>query len=140
MGALFFSDTILKEIPPKKSRVNFSLMIENLQMIENVHQGKVSVALEKLYLNKTRNHLIFILSDSLDTLDEKYMRALAQRNDIVWFHIFDSYENTLALDVPIHLADDKKHLITSSSEKKRLAYEKLRFEKILAFEKTIRHL
>jgi hypothetical protein len=140
MGSLLFSDVINKQIPPKKSRANFSLMLDSFENIESKASSNINVALEQLYNQKVKNHLIFILTDSLENIDEKKLRALALKNDLVWFHIFDSYENTLSLDTPVHIIDNKRHLITHTDEKKRIAYENLRKEKITTFEKMIRNV
>ena len=140
MGSLFFSDTINKQIPPKKSRTNFSVMLDSFENSKSNTLSNINIALEHLYNQKIKNHLIFILTDSLENLDEKKLRALAIKNDLIWFHIFDSYENTLSLDIPVHITDKKHHLITTTDEKKRAVYENLRTEKIITFEKMIRNV
>lgn len=167
MGSIHFSDTILRQIPPKKSRANFSLMIDMFEETKKRHaelvsaskdrrdpeinsgwlrnaitswtkQSNIEIAIDELYKRRTKNHLIFILTDSLTPPNEKKLRALAHGNDLVWFHIFDSYENTLKLDSPIHLTDKKSHILAMPDEKKRIEYEKFRTEKIKNFEKNIR--
>ena len=138
MGSIYFSDEILRVIPPKKSRANFALMVDTFEHLTSPAQSKATIAIDELYRKKTKNHLIFIISDSLEALDEKKLRALASRNDLVWFHIFDSYENTLRLDAPIHLTDKKSHLLAVPDEKKRSEYERFRTEKIKHFESIVR--
>jgi len=98
----------------------------------------VNCAIDWLYATKTKNHLIFFLTDSLETIDIKKMRALSQKNDIIWLHIFDSFENTLKSNLPVKLTDKKSSVIATQDTKKQHQYEQLRTEKLTAFEKQIR--
>jgi len=138
LGALYFADTIEKYIPPKKTRANFSLMINTLPELEKKTWSNVNCAIDWLYATKTKNHLIFFLTDSLETIDIKKMRALSQKNDIIWLHIFDSFENTLKSNLPVKLTDKKSSIIATQDTKKQHQYEQLRTEKLTAFEKQIR--
>jgi hypothetical protein len=43
-----------------------------------------------------KNNLIFILTDDVDLIDDNNLRLLAFSNEIMFFNIFDYFENNLS--------------------------------------------
>ena len=77
---------------------------------------------ENLCQKHIRNHLIFILSDSLEFPKEQYFRSIAEQNDCVFIHIFDTFENTLEKENIHIIGNDTDLFIDTSDEKKRVYY------------------
>lgn len=44
---------------------------------------------------KLKNNLLFILSDEMDVTNDKNLKVLSLKNEIVYINIFDDFENTL---------------------------------------------
>ena len=51
---------------------------------------------EALRQKRIKNHLIFLLTDSVDLPEESSLRSVLEQNDCIVIHIFDSFENTLS--------------------------------------------
>jgi len=108
-----------------------------LKMMNN--NFSLNNAIEILYKQKTRNKLLFFLTDYF--LDEScfpQIRALAQSNDLVWFHIFDRFENTLSAEVTTHIIQNWENLTITPNKEKQQQYIELRKNKLKQFENSIR--
>lgn len=90
------------------------------------------------FLNKIRlkNTFLFILTDKMNVKDDKNLKILALKNDVVFVNIFDEFENTLET-----LAENsgvlwfisnlwKRFFIDNLNEKKKEEYRELRKNKI----------
>ncbi len=147
-------------LPIKKGKIQLSLLLQKIESFSNPHQESslrgtkqsstlasqtinnsfsLSNTIKTLYKQKTRNKLLFFLTDIF--LDEScfhQIRALAQANDLVWFHIFDKFENTLSTEVTTHMIQNWENITITPNEKKQQKYTELRRNKIKQFEKSIR--
>lgn len=97
-----------------------------------------------LFLNnlKIKNNLVFIITDKLD-FDERLFKIASLKNEIIFIHIFDDFENTLAwLDGIINFVwDDWKNIIINLNDKKKVKeYLSYRFEKLENFRKKLAKL
>lgn len=97
VGAWFFADSIAGEYATKKGRDHLQRIYNDLAAFSNDSQELLSLKnlVRQLFQKKIKNHLIFILSDSLDLPDAHEFRSLADQNDCVIIHVFDTFENTL---------------------------------------------
>lgn len=92
---------------------------EKLRDRKDAQESLISPLIKELFKKKVRNHLIFLFTDSLETLPEKEFRTIADQNDLVFIHIFDTFENTLQGSL-VHTVDDV--YIDASDDTKRQAY------------------
>lgn len=98
-GVWFFSDTIEKTYKIEKGAAHLQDMHAHLDSIllqEKRKESSLPLVIEMLCQKRIKNHLIFILSDSLELPKEQHFRSLAEQNDCIFVHIFDTFENTLA--------------------------------------------
>jgi hypothetical protein len=51
---------------------------------------------EYLQRQNLRNNLVFVLTDETDLIDDKNLKLLSFSNQIIFFNIFDYFENNLA--------------------------------------------
>ena len=76
-------------------------------------KSDVSTVVQYLLNNKVRHSLICIICDDfVDTIPG--LAALAQLNDVVFFHCFDEYETTLE--------SEKKHGLLGAGKKSRTVW------------------
>lgn len=96
IGAWFFGSAVYAQYPAKKGRDNLQ-RISNSLMEPGILSGTSSLpaVLHELFHNKIKNHLIFILTDSVELPDSHEFRSIADQNDCILVHIFDTFENTL---------------------------------------------
>ncbi|HBY74664.1 TPA: hypothetical protein DEG21_02040 [Patescibacteria group bacterium] len=57
--------------------------------------SNINNILEILFKKQKRNSIIFIMSDYLDEINDKYFKALSTKNDIIFINVFDDFENNL---------------------------------------------
>ncbi|MCA9773135.1 MAG: DUF58 domain-containing protein [Myxococcales bacterium] len=96
VGAILFTDTVEKFIPPKKGKKHVLRLIRDLLHFEP--QGKatdVGAALEFLNRVATRKSLVFLISDFIA---EGYARSLnqtARRHDLIAVNVSDPLERAM---------------------------------------------
>lgn len=78
--------------------------------------------MEDLFGKRIRNHLVFIFSDSLEFPEEQHFRSIAEQNDCIFIHIFNTFENTLAGASEHILTRSGDIFIDASDENKRERY------------------
>lgn len=100
----------------------------------------LSPVIENLCEKRIKNHLIFILSDSLELPKESQFRSLAEQNDYVFIHISDTFENTLMGENMHIIAQNKDIFIDTADEKKREQYIQERSIELEKFRHTITKL
>jgi|GEM_PF-2195463 len=92
---------------------------ETFRAKSDTHESSLSLIIKELFKKKIRNHLIFLFTDSLEALPQKEFRTLADQNDLVFIHVFDTFENTLTGSL-VHTTDDI--YIDVTDDKKRQQY------------------
>ena len=133
VGALFFSDTVEKFIPPKKGRSHLLHIIR--EILENTpeHDGTdIGEALRYLTNAIKRRCTAFVLSDMLDVDEngapryEEALKVAVNRHDISVIRVYDPRERTIPDVGLVHVKDSetgKGAWINTSSKATRNAYE-----------------
>lgn len=96
-------------------------------------------ALHHLCKAKCKHNLLFILTDSFD-YNELYLKQVAYKNEIVFIHIFNNFENTLFLKDKAIIPfwnEVESFYIDLYDEKKRVSYVELRRERLRNFSTQI---
>ncbi len=132
VGALFFSDTVEKFIPPKKGRSHLLRIIRELLEFEpKSSQTNVSEALRYLTNAIKKRCTAFLLSDLIDMNTEGQIRfedalkIAANKHDLAVIRLYDPRETTLPKVglIQLHDAETGKEMwIDTSSRKVRNQY------------------
>lgn len=110
---------------------------ETFRARADVKVSSPSQVVMELFKKKVRNHLIFLFTDSTDSLPEKEFRTIADQNDLVFIHIFDTFENTLKGSL-IHTVDDVYIDVNDTTKKQKYIAE--RIQALDTFRHQIVHL
>ena len=133
VGALFFSDTVEKFIPPKKGRSHLLHIIREILEYTPEHDGTdIGEALRYLTNAIKRRCTAFVLSDMLDVDEdgapryEDALKVAVNRHDISVIRVYDPRERTIPDVGLVHVKDSetgKGAWINTSSRATRTAYE-----------------
>ena len=133
VGALFFSDTVEKFIPPKKGRSHLLHIIREILEYTPEHDGTdIGEALRYLTNAIKRRCTAFVLSDMLDVDEdgapryEDALKVAVNRHDISVIRVYDPLERTIPDVGLVHVKDSetgKGAWINTSSRSTRAAYE-----------------
>ncbi|MBO6027898.1 MAG: DUF58 domain-containing protein [Bacteroidales bacterium] len=133
VGALFFSDTVEKFIPPKKGRSHLLHIIREILEYTPEHDGTdIGEALRYLTNAIKRRCTAFVLSDMLDVdaagapRYEEALKVAVNRHDISVIRVYDPRERTIPDVGLVHVKDSetgKGAWINTSSRSTRAAYE-----------------
>ena len=134
VGALFFSDTVEKFIPPKKGRSHLLHIIREILEYTPEHDGTdIGEALRYLTNAIKRRCTAFVLSDMLDVDEtgapryEDALKVAVNRHDISVIRVYDPRERTIPDVGLIHVKDSetgRAAWVNTSSRGTRAAYEK----------------
>ena len=133
VGALFFSDTVEKFIPPKKGRSHLLHIIREILEYTPEHDGTdIGEALRYLTNAIKRRCTAFVLSDMLDVDEngapryEDALKVAVNRHDISVIRVYDPRERSLPDVGLVHVKDSETGRgawINTSSRNTRAAYE-----------------
>ena len=133
VGALFFSDTVEKFIPPKKGRSHLLHIIREILEYTPEHDGTdIGEALRYLTNAIKRRCTAFVLSDMLDVdadgapRYEDALKVAVNRHDISVIRVYDPRERTIPDVGLVHVKDSESGRgawINTSSRSTRAAYE-----------------
>ena len=133
VGALFFSDTVEKFIPPKKGRSHLLHIIREILEYTPEHDGTdIGEALRYLTNAIKRRCTAFVLSDMLDVDDtgapryEEALKVAVNRHDISVIRVYDPRERSIPDVGLVHVKDSETGRgawINTSSRSTRAAYE-----------------
>ena len=133
VGALFFSDTVEKFIPPKKGRSHLLHIIREILEYTPEHDGTdIGEALRYLTNAIKRRCTAFVLSDMLDVDEdgapryEDALKVAVNRHDISVIRVYDPRERTIPDVGLVHVKDSESGRgawINTSSRSTRAAYE-----------------
>ena len=133
VGALFFSDTVEKFIPPKKGRSHLLHIIREILEYTPEHDGTdIGEALRYLTNAIKRRCTAFVLSDMLDVDEtgapryEEALKVAVNRHDISVIRVYDHRERTIPDVGLVHVKDSETGRgawIDTSSRSTRAAYE-----------------
>ncbi len=107
VGSVVFNDSEFKEIKPKRSKANASLIFRDIEEFSNNLNVSSGIAPNPQMLNKvlehvsriaTHDYLVVVISDfhGLDDNSKKHLMNIAEHNDVVSFLVYD----TVAIDMP----------------------------------------
>ena len=133
VGALFFSDTVEKFIPPKKGRSHLLHILREVLEYTPAHDGTdIGEALRYLTNAIKRRCTAFVLSDMLDVDEngapryEEALKVAVNRHDISVIRVYDPRERTIPDVGLVHVKDSETGRgawINTSSRSTRTAYE-----------------
>ena len=133
VGALFFSDTVEKFIPPKKGRSHLLHIIREILEYTPDHDGTdIGEALRYLTNALKRRCTAFVLSDMLDVDEngapryEEALKVAVNRHDISVIRVYDPRERTIPDVGLVHIKDSETGRgawVNTSSRSTRAAYE-----------------
>ena len=133
VGALFFSDTVEKFIPPKKGRSHLLHIIREILEYTPEHDGTdIGEALRYLTNAIKRRCTAFVLSDMLDVDEngapryEEALKVAVNRHDISVIRVFDPRERAIPDVGLVHVKDSETGRgawVNTSSRSMRTAYE-----------------
>ena len=96
VGALLFTSTVEKIIPPKKGRQHVLRIVHDLLTYKPKAKGtNLAVALESAGRIMKHAGVVFVLSDFQATGFEKSMQRLARKHDVVAIHVGDEREGKI---------------------------------------------
>jgi hypothetical protein len=125
-----------KYFPLKKSRDHFIKIISEFEAEKFVKKSKEEILLDFNSLPQTRG-ILFILSSSLD-VDLKQLKIAQLKHDVVFCHIFHSFENNLNWNGIISLWDQNNSLhIDLDDDFKKNEYIQSGRKKLRNFRKKI---
>jgi len=128
VGAILFTDTVEKYIPPKKGKKHILRIIREIIYFEPVSRGtKLEDAI--IYLNniQKKKAIVFILSDFMTQGYESALSIASKRHDIIGMHIYDQLEKELPNIGLVHSVDSEtgaRVILDTSSSKVRSNYNK----------------
>ena len=96
VGAIFFTSSVEKYIPPKKGSAHVWKLIKEILNPEEFHPG-TSINKALVYLNRMvkRNSIVFLLSDFMDTGYEKALKITSKKHDLTMIRVEDDMEKRL---------------------------------------------
>lgn len=125
-----------KYFPLKKSRDHFIKIVSEFEAENFVKKSEEEILLDFNSLPQTRG-ILFILSSSLD-VDLKQLKIAQLKHDVVFCHIFHSFENNLNWNGIISLWDQNNSLhIDLDDDFKKNEYIQSRRKKLKNFRKKI---
>jgi len=96
VGLLLFCDEVLKYLPPRKGKANVLRFIRELVAARPVaRETRIDRALEFLNRVQRRKAVVFLISDFLDTHDERQLMVANSRHDLVAITVSDPREAEL---------------------------------------------
>ncbi len=96
VGAIFFTSSVDKFIPPKKGSAHVWRLIKEIFTPGEYAPG-TDIESALTYLNRTvkRNSIVFLLSDFIDSGYEKALRITSRKHDLTMIRVEDDAEKSL---------------------------------------------
>lgn len=121
VGALLFSDTVERVIPPRKGRQHALRVIRDLVAFEPAGR-RTDLAAALTYANRLLHHrsIVVVLSDFLADGWAQPLRSIAARNDVVAIMVDDPRERELPPTGVIDLRDAEtdRHVLVDAADRK----------------------
>ncbi len=95
IGSVFFAEDVLHALPTQGGLAHIARIEHTLSETTNQSHGRSTIVpvLDLLTRTRTRDALIFVLTDSMDTIDPIRLAGLARTNALIWLHIADRAED-----------------------------------------------
>lgn len=127
VGAILFTDTIERSIPPRKGKTHALRIVRELLSFEPKNQQtNINQALEYLSRVQKKRSIVFLISDFIDKDYEQALRIAGKRHDLVGIVLVDPRERELPRIGLITLHDaetGKQQWIDTSNPAIRRAHE-----------------
>ncbi len=96
VGAILFTDSVEKYIPPKKGRSHILRIIREIIYFQPESKG-TDLESALIYLNniQKKKAIVFVLSDFMTSGYEPALSIASKRHDIIGLHIYDQAEKEL---------------------------------------------
>ncbi len=120
VGALLFSDSVERVIPPRKGRRHALRVIRDMVAFEP-RGNRTDLAASLTYASRLLHHrsIVVVLSDFLATGWERPLKSLASRNDVVGIMVDDPRERELPETGLIELrdAESARHVLVDAGDR-----------------------
>lgn len=134
IGAILFNDVWYEMVPLWKWLKNIHHILNVIETNNISKRDNFGVNQVISYFNNmpVKNNLVFVLTDKMDEIDEKYLKVLSYKNDVVYINIFDFIENNLLNQDGIFKLKSEQHtfFLNLRNKTKVERYQKLRQAKI----------
>lgn len=138
VGAIIFTDTVEKYLPPRKGRHHVLHVIRELLYHEPKSKGtNIGAAVEFMSSVVRHRAVVFLISDFLSTGFETPIKIAARRHDFITIRLFDPLEQTLpkAGLIQVHDAETGEiALIDTNNERFRNGYNERNCQRITSME------
>ncbi len=127
VGAILFTDTVEKYIPPKKGKSHILRIIREIIYFE-AQSNKTDLNHALVYLNNImkKRAIVFVLSDFICDEYDKSLSVAQKKHDIIGLHIYDKWEKNLPEIGLINCIDPEtgqEFTLDTSNKKIRKKYE-----------------
>lgn len=90
VGLILFADKVYKVIPPQKGRKHILAIISTILSAEYITaETKIEKALEYMMSIFKKKSLIFLFSDFEDSYDQKMLRVVARKHQLLGMRVYD---------------------------------------------------
>ena len=99
VGSMFFADAVVDTI---SAQAGIPHMARTLHILDRMNtspvrpRSSIAPVLDLLVRLRTHDSLIFVITDSMDSIDPVRLRGLAGANALIWLHIGDTAEDDLS--------------------------------------------
>lgn len=142
--SLVFDESGYEFIKPGKWTKNIHRILEliknkNFRNIPDFWVNKLISIFNNLPI---KNSLVFLLTDKMWEIEDKNLKILSLKNDVVYINIFDYLENNLIDDTSVlKIWNSIKTFFINLRDKEKISkYKKLRQEKIQTFKQKLNKL
>ncbi|TLD40295.1 MAG: hypothetical protein JETT_3438 [Candidatus Jettenia ecosi] len=133
VGLISFSDKVLQYIPPRSRITHLHALVNVLTELKTAGKSNTGDVLKEFIEKIGRRSLLIVISDFFDDI-EKIVHQLKsfqfKKNDIILFHILDSYELTFPFETITFfesMEDERRILAEPKSMKEQYLSEINRF-------------
>ncbi|GIL20428.1 DUF58 domain-containing protein [Candidatus Jettenia sp. AMX1] len=133
VGLISFSDKVLQYIPPRSRITHLHALVNVLTEVKTAGKSNIGDVLKEFVEKIGRRSLLIVISDFFDDV-EKIVHQLKsfqfKKNDIILFHILDSYELTFPFETITFfesMEDERRILAEPKSMKEQYLSEINRF-------------
>lgn len=106
IGALLFTDTVERYLPPRRSRQHALRIVRDILYYQpRSKRTDIRVALEHFYRVQKKRCIAFLFSDFLDEGFERSVRVVNRKHDLILLRVTDPREHTLEIPAWLELED-----------------------------------
>lgn len=140
VGAVFFTDTVEKYIPPKKGKQNILHIIREMIHFQPSGKGtRIDVVLDFLNNIQKKKSVCFLISDFRGGDYTKALTVTGKKHDLIGLYIYDERERELPDAGLVRVVDPETGLsvlLDTSSQQVRMKYKKMAEDHVAAVQQT----